>query len=100
MTPLVRWNRRLSSIFFCKSTINKDKPPPFFEANSDAMKAFMQFGNENLNSLSVEKMYDYVYEHDLFPKLLSNLGLEINGLVDYLSDKLPTLRSPPSIFHC
>jgi hypothetical protein len=45
----MRWNQRLlvhniQDGVFCKSIINKDKqPPPFFEANSDAMNAFEQF---------------------------------------------------------
>ena len=64
--------------YFCKSTINKAKPPPpVFEAKSDAMNAFKQFVIEKIEfALAI---YDYVHEH-LVTALVSNLGLEINGL--------------------
>ena len=45
------------------SEINKDKPQPVFEAHLDAIKAFKQFRIENLNSLLVEKMYEYDYDY-------------------------------------
>ena len=75
-THLGLWNRTLAynkQDIFCKSTINKVKsPPPVFEAKSDALNDFKQFGNEKIEFALAS--YDYVHEH-LVPALVSNLGL-------------------------
>ena len=80
----------IQQVFFCKAALNKDKlPTAVIEANSDTMKLSSNaFGIENLNSLLVEKMYEYENDYvreNLVPTLFSNLGLEINGLEDDLS---------------
>ena len=47
----------------------KDPDPPFFSENPDLKRAFIEHGNNNLESLKSEMMVDYV-EEVLVPKLI------------------------------
>ena len=85
---LGRWHRQLAYNLqdaFCKSSIKKDKIPPFLQSNPDAMNAFKKFGIANLNDLSVEKMYEYVHEH-LVPTLVASLGVDVPDDCDVYED--------------
>ena len=53
--------------------------PPFFCVNPDALEAFNKHGVAHIEDLSIELMYNFVYQ-DLHPKLLSKAVL--NGLFD------------------
>jgi len=72
---LARWHRRLA---LHPDDAFSDAPSPksllsrFFLDNPDAMDAFKKFGTANLQTLSIEKMHEYVHEH-LIPTLIGNL---------------------------
>lgn len=73
--PLQRWHRVLAYSIantFCKAPEPKDRLPPFFRENPDAMEAFKQYGVDNLKDLSVEKMHNYVHDV-LIPTMRSRL---------------------------
>jgi hypothetical protein len=81
LRTLARWHRKLAEHrhFFCSTREAKLLIPPFFRDNLDVLEAFKKHLVAHIQDLSIELMYNFVYQ-DLLPKLLSKLVL--NGLFD------------------
>jgi hypothetical protein len=80
--PLARWHRRLAhspNDVFITSPVPKDRLPPFFIENPDAMDAFKKYGVSILKELSVERMHTYVLE-TLIPIMMGRV--EQRGVLD------------------
>ena len=56
---------------------NKRQLPRIFDANPDLLKSVLDFCRENINTLSVEAVHQFLVDHAL-PKLLSTLRKERN----------------------